>query len=78
MCSGAAKQQAPVLAKKHTGMRVCIEGALSRMARTKSDRFMAGEIVGHLKIMATRYYQGDTSVVDEFLQAYGLDKDRPE
>ena len=61
-----------VLAKKHTGMRVSICGLLRHR-----DAYALGELQGHLEELARRFYAGDVAAVDEFLQLYCLDGDRP-
>jgi len=69
------------LAKKHTGMRVDHSGVLGRIANgckvRQDQRFLLGEMDKHLEEMATRFYAGDISAVDEFLQLYCLDDSRP-
>lgn len=71
-----------VLAKKHTGMRVDHSGILGRIAagcKVRPDqRFLLGEMDRNLEEMARRFYAGDVSAVDEFLQLYCLDDDRPQ
>lgn len=76
------------LAPKHTGFKVSADGLLSRIRDGKSlrrgdknakgTRFMVGEMLRHLEKMATRFYAGDLQVVDEFLQLYDLDQNRPQ
>jgi hypothetical protein len=77
----------PILAAKHSGMRVSAEGVLGRIRDGSSlcrgdeqadgTRYMVGEMLKHLFEVAERYYAGDMAVVDEFLQLYCLDDDRP-
>lgn len=52
------------LAEKHTGMRIDHSGIL-------------GELDKHLVWMAERFYAGDIKAVDEFLQLWCLDDNRP-
>lgn len=63
------------LAKKHTGMMVDYSGMLRQTinALPRSSSFQAEmlrQFQAHLEELATRYYAGDTSAVDEFLQLY--------
>lgn len=64
------------LAKKHDGMKISASGILLRIRGQL--KFGAESMDQHLKQMANRYYAGDLSAVDEFLQLYCLDDDRPE
>jgi len=71
------------LSKKHTGMKVSMDGVLSRIVNgngqvRKDQRYMLESILEHLKQTATRFYAGDISAVDEFFQLYCLDDNRPE
>lgn len=70
------------LAKKHQGMMVDYSGML-RQARENMKRNagwhknMLEQLQGHLEILGTRFYAGDLTVVDEFLQLYCVaDEDR--
>ncbi|MCP3702871.1 MAG: hypothetical protein GY954_08070 [Alteromonas sp.] len=65
----------PFLAEKHCGMRISASGILLRVGG--SLKFSAHEMDRDLKEMAERYYAGDIKVVDEFLQLYCLDDNRP-
>jgi len=66
------------LAQKHTGMKVSIEGALSRVKRADvGTQFVCDELLRHMREMASRFYAGDIAVVDEFLQLYCMDEERP-
>ena len=71
----------PILAEKHTGMRVSANGLLGRIADgrrvEKHQRVFCGELLNNLEEMAGRYYSGDASVVDKFLQLWCLDDKRP-
>ena len=70
-----------MLAEKHTGMRVSARGVLGRIARGDYFReldFGCGEMLKHLEEMAARFYAGDVKAVDEFLQLYALDDERPD
>lgn len=71
-----------VLAEKHIGMKISADGMLSRLSAkgsriTNIQRFGLEELNGHLHELASKFYAGDASVVDEFLQLYALDKERP-
>lgn len=70
-----------MLAPKHTGMKVSAEGMLGRIrdgwAVDESLRYTCGELLDHLKQLGQRFYAGDVKVVDEFLQLYSLDDNRP-
>jgi hypothetical protein len=74
------------LAKKHAGMRLSAEGLLTRVAAFLKDSgddqlgyawTLEEQLLPHLKEMASRFYAGDLTVVDEFLQLYDLDAERP-
>jgi hypothetical protein len=67
----------PPLAKRHTGMRLNIEAHLVG-PRRRGTKWALEQLHEHLKEVARRYYAGDIAVVDEFLQAYCLDDERPE
>lgn len=71
----------PLLAKKHTGMRVDHSGILGRISagcKVRPDqRYILGEMDKHLEEMARRFYGGEITAVDEFLQLYCLDEHRP-
>lgn len=70
-----------LLGPKHTGMRVSAQGLLSRIADGtrigQGQRFMVGELLKHLEMMAREFYGGNPKIVDEFLQLYALDDCRP-
>ena len=69
-----------ILAPKHNGMRVDIQGVLGSIRdgrRGEGLNYSCGQILLHLEEMATRFYAGDVQAVDEFLQLYCLDKARP-
>ena len=53
--------------------RVSIKGLIANYAK----RGTMDELLKHLREVATRYYAGDVAVVDEFLQLYCLDDERP-
>ena len=65
-----------LLAKRHTGMKISCSGLLGRLAngqRMRSDHRRAlGEMLEHLEAMAKGYYEGNVTVVDEFLQLSNL------
>ena len=70
-----------LLGPKHTGMRVSASGLLGRIARgerpNKGTRYMLGELLKHLEQVGREYYAGNVTIVDEFLQCYALDDNRP-
>lgn len=70
-----------LLGPDHKGMRVSASGLLGRI-RDKwkmedHQRYVAGELLRHLEELAERFYGGDVKAVDEFLQLYDLDDNRP-
>ncbi len=70
-----------LLAPKHTGMKISAHGVLGRIRDGryyKELNFGCGEMLRHLEEMAARFYSGDAKAVDEFLQLYDLDEQRPE
>lgn len=72
-----------LLGPKHKGMRICATGLLANARRgLKADRkgeaWTLDELSKHLVEFGRRFYEGDALVVDEFLQLYGLDINRPE
>jgi hypothetical protein len=75
------KSEVP-LAKKHTGMMIDYSGLLNRIAggcKVRQDqRWMLGEFSKHLQEMSFRFYSGDIAAVDELLQLYCLDNNRPD
>jgi hypothetical protein len=79
-CKGSIITSA-TLAPQHKGMRVDHSGVFGRIAKgckvRLDQRWILGEIDGHLEEMAKRFYAGDISAVDEFLQLYCLDDCRP-
>jgi len=70
-----------LLAADHKGMKVSAEGLLGRITRGKRpdklDRYLLGEMLNHLELVGKRYYAGDVTGVDEFLQLYCLAETRP-
>ena len=66
------------LAKKHNGMRVSAGGTL-RQVKDCGDgiKFSCGELLRNLEEMSARFYDGDIGAVDEFLQLFCLDENRP-
>lgn len=69
-----------LLAQKHTGSRISAHGVLGRIRDGryyKGLNFGCGEMLRHLEEMAERFYSGDAKAVDEFLQLYDLDAQRP-
>lgn len=71
----------PLLGAKHTGSRISAKGFLGRIENgwevDKMFRYNAGEMLKNLQELADRFYSGDVKAVDEFLQLYCLDKNRP-
>lgn len=61
----------------HKGMRVSASGLLRNLELEGGDRFMVDELSKHLKELGQRFYDGDIRVVDQFLQLYALDDNRP-
>lgn len=69
-----------LLAPKHTGMKISAHGVLGRIRDGryyKELNFGCGEMLRHLEEMAERFYSGDVTAVDEFLQLYDLAEHRP-
>ena len=68
--------------RQGNGMRVSAAGLISQVAGCvkKSDKFghawTLEQLLKHLQELGDRYYEGDESVVDEFLQLYSLDRKR--
>ena len=66
----------PVLAPKHTGLKVSYTGLLSnaraalQSAKEPGYAEMLRQLQGHIAELGERYYSGDVAVVDEFLQLY--------
>ena len=62
-------------------MRVSASGLLGRIADghkvEKGHRYMVGELLKHLQQVGLEYYTGNAGIVDEFLQCYCLDANRP-
>ena len=70
-----------LLGPKHIGSRISAAGILGRIRDGlyyKELNFACGEMLRHLNEMAVRFYSGDPTAVDEFLQLYDLDQLRPE
>jgi len=69
------------LAAKHKGMMISASGVLGRIRdKWKVEphmRYGCGEMLRHLTEMVERFYGGDVKAVDEFLQLYCLDVNRP-
>lgn len=63
------------LAEKHKGMRLNIEGCLRQ--KPSIIKLTMSELIKHLNEVSDRFYSGDITVVDEFLQLYCLDEKRP-
>ena len=69
-----------ILAKDHTGFRICYSGmlkqarvALSQGRVEPSLAEMLRYLEDHLTELGRRWYAGDTSAVDEFLQLYAIE-----
>jgi len=84
--TGAVQVEAATLPRipmgpKHTGMRISMSGLLGRLRDggqlTGDQRYVLGELLRHLEMVAERYYSGDVVAVDEFLQLYCLAEGRP-
>ena len=68
----------PILAADHNGMRVDYQGLLGQCQRTLSRHDpgtseMLRQLQGHLQELGRRWYAGDASAVDEFLQLYCIE-----
>ena len=66
----SAEHIASILAPKHTGMMV--DGLRILRQSFTGSHFMRKEMAGHLEEVARRFYAGEVSVVDEFLQLYRI------
>lgn len=70
-----------LLAPKHKGMCISAAGLLGRISRggkvDKGQRYVLGVMLQHLEETAKRFYAGEVKAVDEFLQLYCLDDNRP-
>lgn len=71
----SARHTSPVLAPNHMGMRVDYQGLIgqSRRALGRSEPMLAEmlrQFQDHIKELGQRYYAGDATCVDEFLQLY--------
>jgi hypothetical protein len=71
-----------LLADDHKGMRVDYSGlfkqataSLARGAREPALAEMLRQLKDHITELGTRWYAGDTAVVDEILQLYCVEKD---
>src|SRR3546814_8893025 len=69
-----------LLAKDHAGMRVDYQGLLkqSRDSLTREEPALAEmlrQFESHIPQLGRRWYAGDTSAVDEFLQLYCVEHD---
>lgn len=73
-------RKSPLLAERHTGMRVDYSGLLGQCQRALRSREpgnaeMLRQLQGHLQELGRRWYEGDTAVVDEILQLYCIERD---
>ena len=77
-----SKMTGTVLAPKHTGLRVDYSGLLKNarhgLRREPGTAEMLNQLEEHLSELGRRYYDGDTVVVDEFLQLYCIQRVRRE
>lgn len=62
-----------LLAKTHEGMRVDADHILT--GNGVGFKAFRSKLNEHLKELATRYYAGDITIVDEFLQLYCIGED---
>lgn len=71
-----------VLAPKHTGLRVDYTGLLKNarrgLKREPATAEMLSQLEDHLSELGKRWYDGDATVVDEFLQLYCIERVRRE
>ena len=77
------REAAIPLTKGHNGMRVDFSGLINNTKRAmprraKGEAYMLDCLHGHLRQMAEKFYAGQISIVDEFLQLYCLDDKRPQ
>ena len=75
------REQTAYLSALHTGMKISASGILGRIRDGRYYRelnYGCGVLLQHLEQMASRFYAGEVSAVDEFLQLYCLDDARPE
>lgn len=75
----------PLLATDHRGMRVNYSGLLKKVRRALScgikEPALAEalrQLQEHMRDLGTRWYAGDTAVVDEILQLYCIEHDARE
>jgi len=72
-----AGMSSPVFAPDHKGRRGSAKSILASKTNTKADKEDRWQLYLNLEFLALHYYNGNTDVVDEFLQRYCLaDKDR--
>lgn len=64
----------PPLAAEHKGMRV--NGGRVLRENRQGFSFFRKEMARHLEMVAERFYSGDVTVVDEFLQLYCFGEDQ--
>lgn len=67
-----AGMSSPVFAPDHKGRRVSAKSILASKTNTKADREDRWQLYLNLEFLAMHYYNGNTDVVDEFLQRYCL------
>ncbi len=75
-------QPSVVLAPKHIGLRVDYTGLLKNarhgLKREPATAEMLNQLEEHLSELGRRWYDGDATVVDEFLQLYCIQRVRRE
>jgi len=74
------RKQTAYLGASHTGMKISASGILGRIRDGRYYRelnYGCGVLLQHLEQMASRFYTGDATAVDEFCQLYCLDDARP-
>jgi hypothetical protein len=77
-----APEKHVALAPKHNGLRVDYSGLLKNarhgLKREPGTAEMLNQLEEHLSELGRRYYDGDATVVDEFLQLYCIQRVRRE
>lgn len=70
-----------LLGPKRTDMKVSASGLLGRIANgwevDENMKCVLGEMLSEMQEMADTFYAGSTIIVDQFLQKYNLDRNRP-
>ncbi len=71
-------RRSEIIGPKHNGMRMSASGLLTRIKElSEGNKWALVELHRHLWELSKRFYGGDIGVVDEFLQLYALDNERP-